>query len=595
MFDYKAVMNSIKNLEWKKYFYKNLLICSLVVFFVFFIITIVLTNGYTTAVENEFDRYSREVVFNIKDNTKKTLDIFSDCYSRLVGGCLNDITIAACSDDMTSPLVTNSISEIRNTIDSYRADGGQVDSIYFYLPKGKYVISNNTNFPNNYSDVFLDNEWINEYEKTEKNFSVRNVKSRKINKSYFTVIRTVNLDGYNNLIAYNIDIDKFFSSINTELAEFYLIDENNNIIYEKNGELTGSNLKKVGEKGEKILRAITNTKKNIRENTVLIPIDVGSGKHKIVVGIDSAEYNQQYQRIRNILIVIIFVVILLTIVLAFFIVSEFYNNIFELVMIIDGKERKSKRNLYEITFVKNKILAMLDKNAKIENELANRISLVSKTQKDVLQSQLNSHFLYNTLGLISAIDILENKRDTNTVKAISAFSEILRFAMNRESYTAPLSEELNFMRKYLEIQRFRYKDRFDYDEEIDEALLDANIIKMILQPLIENAIFHGIVPSGRKCSLRIKVYEENNMMKVQVLDTGVGITEKKMQEICRELKKGIDSDVQTHGLISVHQRCVLFYGPEYGCEIECENGVTCVTVKHPIFKKNDKEDDEIEE
>lgn len=594
MFDYKAVMNNIKNLEWKKYFYKNLLICSLVIFFIFFVITIVLTNGYTVAVENELDRYCQEVVFNIKDRTKRTLDVFTKNYSDLIGQRSYDMTIVACSDDMTSALVTNSINEIRNTIDSYRADSGYVDSIYFFVPKGKYVISNNTNFPNNYSDVFLDNEWIKACEKTEKSFSIRNVKRKNINKSYFTVIKKINLGGYNNLLAYNIDIDSFYNSLNTELREFYLIDEKNNVIYEKNGELTGKNLKMSGKKGEMILQAVHNKKTKSKENTILMPIDVGDGKHTIVVGIDSTEYNLQYKRIRNILIAIIFVVIFLTVVLAFFIVSEFYNNILELVMLIDGKERRSKRNLYEITFVKNKILAMLDKNAKIENELANRISLVSKTQKEMLQSQLNSHFLYNTLGLISAIDILENKRDTNTVKAISAFSEILRFAMNKESYTAPLSEELNFMRKYLEIQRFRYKDKFDYDEEIDEELLDANIIKMILQPLVENAIFHGIVPSGRKCSLKIKVYKDNDMMKIQVLDTGVGITESKIHELQEEFKKGADSDVKTHGMLSVNQRCMLFYGPEYGCEIERENEVTIVTIKHPIFKNSEKEEDENE-
>ena len=183
------------------------------------------------------------------------------------------------------------------------------------------------------------------------------------------------------------------------------------------------------------------------------------------------------------LILVIFFAALLTLILAFFIVAEFYNNILDLVMVIEGKERESKRSFREITFIKNKILTMIDKNSKISDELANRIELVSKIKMEALQSQLNSHFLYNTLGLISAIDILENKCDTNTVKAIANLSEILRFAMNKQSYTVPLSEELIFVRKYLEIQKLRYKDRFDYFEEIDEKLLDVNIIKMLIQPL----------------------------------------------------------------------------------------------------------------
>jgi len=263
-------------------------------------------------------------------------------------------------------------------------------------------------------------------------------------------------------------------------------------------------------------------------------------------------------------------------------------------MVIEGKERNSKRSFREIKFIKNKIMAMLDKNAKIENELANRIEIVSKTKMEALQSQLNSHFLYNTLGLISAIDISEKRCDTKTVRAISTFSEILRFAMNKERYTAPLSDELIFMRKYLDIQSFRYKDRFDYFEEIDDKLLDVNIIKMTIQPLIENAIFHGIVPSGKKCRLELKIFKDNNLMKIQVSDTGVGMSEKKLEELRCEFKKGIDSDAQTHGLMSVNQRCMLFYGSEYGCEVDCRDSVTTVTVKHPILKIENKEGDNIE-
>ena len=83
MFNFKTIMNNIKNLEWKKYFYKNLLICSLVIFFVFFVITIVLTDGYTKAVNNELNRYCIEVSFNVKDRVNRILDIFTESYMKL--------------------------------------------------------------------------------------------------------------------------------------------------------------------------------------------------------------------------------------------------------------------------------------------------------------------------------------------------------------------------------------------------------------------------------------------------------------------------------------------------------------------------------
>ena len=117
---------------------------------------------------------------------------------------------------------------------------------------------------------------------------------------------------------------------------------------------------------------------------------------------------------------------------------------------------------------------------------------------------------------------------------------------------------------------------------------------MIIQPLIENAVFHGIVPSGRKCALKLKIFRENNMLKICVSDNGVGMTEEKIEELRRKFEKGVESGTQTHGLMSVNQRCMLFYGPEYGCEIDCKNSVTTVMVKHPILKNNNKGDPENE-
>jgi len=587
MFEFKTIMNNIKNLEWKKYFYKNLLICSLVIFFIFFVITVVLTGGYTRAVNNELNRYCFEVSFNVKDRINRILDIFTDSYSDIAGANASDMTIAACSHDMTTEIAVKSVFEIKKLISTYKSDSGYVDSIFIYFPKSDYIISSNSRFSCNYADYFIDTAWISEYKKTGKLMNIRTVKNGKLNKTYFTVIKPVNSGGETNLIAYNIDINGFFGSINADLREFYIIDEDDNVVYGKDSDLTGKKLKYAGKSGERILNSLKsrNVEENNSENVILTSFSTDDNSHRFVIGIDSSGYNMQHKRIRNTLFFIMFIAVFLTVILAFFIVSEFYNNILDLVMVIDGKERKSKRSFREVAFVKNKILKMLDKNAMIETELANRINVVSKTKMDNLQGQLNSHFLYNTLGLISAIDILEHRRDTDTVKAIHSLSDILRFALSRESYTVPLAEELIFMRKYLDIQRLRYKDKFEYIEEVDETVKDLNVIKMIIQPLLENAVFHGIAPMGGKGVLSLRIFIDNDMLKIQVSDNGAGMTEEKMEQLRSEFKKGIDSsNIQTHGLLSVNQRCMLFYGEEYGCEIESCNGVTTVTVKHPILE-----------
>lgn len=590
MFDFKAIMNNIKNLEWKKYFYKNLLICSLVIFFIFFVITVALTSGYSRAIDNELNRYCMEVSYNVKDRVNKILDIMSDSYSEFLGTYNDDVRVAAYSEDITTEGGREAVTVIKNAIktNKYGSDAGYVDSIYFYFSKSKYIISNSSYFTSGFRDKAQDTQWIEDYEKKGKTVSIRTIKRRGMSKSYFTVIKPLNIGG-DSLIAYNIDIDGFFDSTNEDLREFYIIDENNSVIYDTNTEYVGAKLENIGKIGERIKHSLDSNTVGIngKDNIILTSASVGDGSYRIVMGIDSTHHNNQINKIRAMMVFIILLVVLVTVILAFFIVSEFYNNILDLVLVIDGKEGKNERSFREVKFVKNKIMTMLDKNSKIENELANRIELVSKTKKETLQSQLNSHFLYNTLGLVSAIDILENKRDTKTVKAISGLCDILRFALNKETYTVPLSEELIFMKKYLDIQRLRYNDKFEYFEEIDEKLLNVNIIKMIIQPLFENAVFHGIAPSTKKCRLMLKIYKDGDILKIQVSDDGVGITEEKLEYLRKEFVKGVVSDVQTHGLMSVNQRCMLFYGPEYGCEVECENGVTTVTVKHPILEKQE--------
>lgn len=296
MFDFKTIMNNIKNLEWKKYFYKNLLICSLVIFFVFFVITIVLTDGYTKAVNNELNRYCIEVSFNVKDRVNRILDIFTESYSEIAAANSSDMTIAACSEDMTTENAVRSLVEIKNTIGAYKTDRGYVDSIFVYFPKSKYVISNSSNFSDNYTDNFNDTEWISEYKKKEKLLNIRTVKTGNIKKTFFTVIKPVNSGGQNNLVAYNIDIDGFFNSFNADLREFYIIDENDNVIYEKNSEFTGKNLNNIGEKGSRILKALKSSavEENNSENVILTSFKADDGSHRIILGIDSTESGTEH-------------------------------------------------------------------------------------------------------------------------------------------------------------------------------------------------------------------------------------------------------------------------------------------------------------
>lgn len=307
------------------------------------------------------------------------------------------------------------------------------------------------------------------------------------------------------------------------------------------------------------------------------------------VEIDSSDYNQRLNNIKLIIVLMVMLIAIVAAAWAFWLVMKYYDNLLNLVLIVDNKEpNNDKKPLAEVVFVKNKILSMMDKNTKIENELERHIDIMNKTKIVTLQNQLNPHFLYNTLNLISLLDMKEHERDTDTVNAIHALSDILRYAMDSKSYMVPLLEEVEILKRYIYIQSLKYKDRFDIELDFDEDTLDAKVLKMTIQPLLENSVFHGVLPINRKCKIKISSCIEDSMLKIKVEDDGVGISEETLIKLQDDVNGEVFGKAHAHGLSSVNQRCRLLFGESYGCEIIPKEIGTTIIVKYPILRDRDK-------
>lgn len=208
------------------------------------------------------------------------------------------------------------------------------------------------------------------------------------------------------------------------------------------------------------------------------------------------------------------------------------------------------------------------------------------TELKLLQAQINPHFLYNTLDAI--IWLAEAGEKEQVVMMVSSLSDFFRTTLSKGRDYITVQEEEAHIRSYLQIQHFRYRDILEYEIQIPEELYSYEILKLTLQPLVENALYHGIKNKRGLGHILVTGEELNGNLLFRVFDEGMGMKPERLEEV-RRIIRGEQSD-ENHpsgfGLFNVDQRIRLNYGSEYGIQIDSEYGEwTEVLAFLPAVKK----------
>lgn len=240
-----------------------------------------------------------------------------------------------------------------------------------------------------------------------------------------------------------------------------------------------------------------------------------------------------------------------------------------------------------------KLNRIFNKAIKEINELMQKVTQSEILNKEMefktLQSQMNPHFLYNTLDTINWLAFKE--KQTEICNLVAAISSLIRASISNKKSIITIEHELDYVKNYIYIQHIRYKDRFDTIYDIDESLLKQAVPKLIIQPIVENAIIHGIENSKNKNLLYISVKRENECIVIIVKDTGIGMTDEKVSELLKEPLNAEGDEQKAHtnlGLYAVHKRIQLMYGDLYGLTVHSQAGEgTTVTLHIPFTKKQE--------
>ncbi|GGA23756.1 sensor histidine kinase [Paenibacillus physcomitrellae] len=237
---------------------------------------------------------------------------------------------------------------------------------------------------------------------------------------------------------------------------------------------------------------------------------------------------------------------------------------------------------YEVEQLFKRFNLMLRRIRELMDQIIHEQEAKRKSELDALQAQINPHFLYNTLNAMTRL--AEMGRSDEVVTTITSLSKFFRISLSQGNNIIPLRDELEHVRHYLVIQKIRFKNKFEFEIEASEEALACSCLKLILQPLAENAVYHGIEVLAETGHIHIRAEVVDDRLVITLQDNGIGMTEEVLKGILNGEKrvKGSGSGVGVH---NVHERIRLYYGPDYGLsyESELEEGTT-VTITLPAVK-----------
>lgn len=204
-----------------------------------------------------------------------------------------------------------------------------------------------------------------------------------------------------------------------------------------------------------------------------------------------------------------------------------------------------------------------------------------RNEFDILQSQINPHFLYNTLDII--VWMIENEQKQEAVKVVTALARFFRISLSKGKSIITVKDELEHVRSYLMIQQMRFKNKFVYKIDAKEDVMNLVSLKLMLQPLVENAIYHGMEFMDGDGEICVEVYREAQELRFLVRDNGLGMTEKQVAELLGEENHVSSKRGSGIGVKNVMERIRLYFGDDYGLSIwsEPDEGTT-IMIRLPV-------------
>ena len=498
------------------------------------------------------------------------------------------------------------MSDIINFLKSYETSYKYINSIYLYM-------DGLDNFLTSSSDelvtfrTYYDIGWLEIYKNMPFD-STRFVETRKLQR--FTYDKTRNVITFFRRLSYakgvvvmNVDSNNFGERIDTVLnpgQSFFFLNNNGEILYGSDKETTLD-----VDSQETLFANITDNfmkKGKFAYNQKWITLN----NKKYLFYIQPDDYNQTFlvslishdvfaARIFEyvkLVIAILLINFLIVMLLAWITTKSAFKHITYLVNVFSAAERgetiKEPQPIVkdEYNLILNNVLFLFIKNNQMQANLTEKQHQNQIAELMALQLQINPHFIFNTLQTMD-LEVLKQLGGQSTLHTlIQELSSIMKYALTNPTESVTLNEEMNYLKAYLEIQEVRFQNNIVIYYEVDEALLDISVFRLMLQPIVENCVNHGIKSTSTRCCIKIKVNKRNEDLCVAIIDSGCGMTKQELSELKIKIN---DSKSKNIGLTNINRRLILHYSEYSRLYIRSKKDMgTVVSFKIPIKATEEK-------
>ena len=456
-----------------------------------------------------------------------------------------------------------------------------IDSIYIYSEQTDTVIMDNNSIP--LSDL-SDTDWINAYRAvTSPKGTIIPRSKNNVYPQLITIIKPIYVaDEKKGAIIMNINAQSIYNSMLYQQYKdgrlFFLVNADNKIII--SSELSYFNTYP-DDIGLNTLTIESNPKNSVYEindkNYVVLSGDSTISDYKYISAYPLELYEHKLSTMKLQIIGILLLLMIIIFILAYVASVRSYSPLNEIISFLDNSQPPAdsieEEDKNELMYIINSIQTHINDKTKMAEILEERMKLLRKSQYDMLQTQINPHFLYNTLETINWMAYNMSNSENPVSKSLINLASFFRNTLT-SGYFVSIENEIKYTKEYVNILALRYGDLFDIEWDIDESILSYTIIKICLQPIIENAVYHGIKQKNDKGLIKIKGLCDDNNIILIVSDDGVGIEKDDLDELNKTLSETSFTNEKSHiGLSNVNQRIKIIFGDSYGIHVESTVGV----------------------
>ena len=584
-----AMIRNIKQFRFNSIFLRNFVVITTLEI----IVILFLTNIYAYQLEKNIT----EEIIKINDiEQKRSAEVLDSLISQLSDFAYylsieNDLKLLFFYEELSEE--SDAYSSLNNMLRSCVRTFPYVSSVYIYMEEARKILTENGIWDQAQID---DNNWLSFYEEIDGPYILRSRCEENKYPFLLTMLHGIK-DGKGELIGavvININLDRLNNALGRsrdDLQKFYMVDRKGELLYSSD-----TNLVKYRD------RIPANLTEWIHEEEGGV-IKEEEGVGAIVTSINSSVKNWKYityspidtyyeklYDMKEKLSYITFFSVIGGIVLSYFLTMQSYRPIQNIMREVEIEDEfiEGDNSKNELQYIAGLIQKTKRKNKELKVEVSDWIARLGQAQVQALQSQINPHFLYNTLDSINWMIIERVGFDNEVSKVVSSLAQLMRISMKRSSYLVSLKEELEHAKLYMELMDIRYPGRIKMHWEVPDKLLDAKVIRLCLQPILENAIRHGLREKRYAGNIYVQGSIIKNTLVITIQDDGTGMC----KDECANVNNRLNSEYQIvdkHvGIANVNQRLKILFGDDYGVTLKTgETAGLEVALRFPADKLQD--------